>query len=126
MISSIYCCGCKKRVQARLTTGREIYPHRSDLRDIPFWKCDACQNYIGCHHKSRNKTQPLGSIPTAELRNLRTEIHKTLDPLWVSGKHSRKDIYQKLSKLLGYEYHTGEVRSVEEAKKVLVFLSQLT
>jgi len=27
----IWCCTCQKDVQARLTDGREIYPHRHDL-----------------------------------------------------------------------------------------------
>ena len=36
----IYCCGCAQDVTARLTDGSEIYPHRLDLADIPFWVCD--------------------------------------------------------------------------------------
>jgi hypothetical protein len=27
----LYCCGCQKDVPARLTDGREVYPHRLDL-----------------------------------------------------------------------------------------------
>lgn len=35
----IFCCGCQKEVDALLTSGAEIYPHRCDLKDLPFWKC---------------------------------------------------------------------------------------
>jgi hypothetical protein len=62
---TIYCCGCKSEVQVRLTDGSEIYPHSPDLHHIPFWKCDACKNYVGCHWKTKDRTRPLGNIPTA-------------------------------------------------------------
>lgn len=49
--SQIHCCGCGETVTARLTDGREIYPHRQDLSGLPFWKCDTCGNYVGCHRE---------------------------------------------------------------------------
>jgi hypothetical protein len=67
-VRDIYCCGCESAVQARLTDGREIYPHRPDLADLPFWKCDGCGNHVGCHHKTNDRTRPLGNIPTPEIR----------------------------------------------------------
>lgn len=79
---AIYCCGCKADVGARLTDGREIYPHRADLAALPFWKCDACGNAVGCHHKTKERTRPLGCIPTPELKTARSHIHRVLDPLW--------------------------------------------
>ena len=114
----IRCCGCEKKVEARLTDGGEIYPHRPDLKSLPFWKCDACGNYVGCHHKTKNRTQPLGCIPTPEIKNARQHIHKLLDPIWQSGKMKRKEIYKILSDRLGWKYHTANIRSVEEARKV--------
>jgi len=77
----IFCCACKSDVNARLTNGSEIYPHRSDLSSIPFWKCDDCGNFVGCHHKTSKPTQPLGHIPTPEIRKARQHIHMILDPL---------------------------------------------
>ena len=118
MNREIYCCGCGEKVQARLTDGGEIYPHRQDLYSLPFWKCDACGNYVGCHHKTKNRTAPLGCIPTPELKNARNYIHRLLDPIWQSGKMGRKEIYKKLSDELGWKYHTAQIRSVEEARKV--------
>jgi zinc-finger-containing domain len=114
----IWCCGCKVLVQARLTTGAEIYPHRQDLRDLPFWRCDVCRNYVGCHHKTTNPTKPLGNIPTVELRAARMRIHAVIDPLWKSGTMKRKAIYARLSEQLGRKYHTADLRTLDEAKRM--------
>lgn len=114
----IYCCGCGHKVDARLTDGTEIYPHRIDLKDLPFWKCDTCNNFVGCHHKTSNRMHPLGCIPTPEIKNARKHIHKILDPIWQSKKMTRKEIYQYLSDKLGWKYHTANIRSIEEGRKV--------
>lgn len=122
---NIYCCGCKTKVEARLTDGKEIYPHRSDLFDLPFWKCDSCGNFVGCHHKTEDRTRPLGCIPTPEIKNARKEIHKILDPLWKKGKISRSKIYKYLSDSLGWRYHTADIRNIEEARKVYRLIKEL-
>jgi hypothetical protein len=36
LIMEIYCCGCNKKVDARLTNGIEIYFHREDLQGFRF------------------------------------------------------------------------------------------
>ena len=122
----IYCCGCGADVEARLTDGAEIYPHRPDLYALPFWKCDKCGNFVGCHHKTKDRTRPLGCIPTPEVKNARQHIHKVLDPLWESGKANRKQVYADLTSLIGREYHTAEIRDIDEARKVYRFLSDYT
>ncbi len=71
---SIFCCGCKADVRARLTSGKEIYPHRSDLSSLPFWRCDGCGNFVGCHHKTKDRTRPLGCIPTPEIKEERQRV----------------------------------------------------
>ena len=109
----IYCSGCGDIVAARLTDGAEVYPHRTDLHDLPFWVCDACKNYVGCHHKTKNRTRPLGVISTPELRDARRHIHSALDPLWKEGFMERKSTYKYLSKALGREYHTGELKDID-------------
>ena len=116
---AIYCCGCKCDVQARLTDGREIYPHRPDLASLPFWRCDACRNYVGCHHKTTDRTRPLGCIPTREISARRKRLHSLFDPAWRSGEIGRRELYAALSKAIGREYHTADIRSVEEADVVL-------
>lgn len=121
----IHCCQCQTKVDARLTNGAEIYPHREDLYDLPFWKCDACGNHVGCHHKTRDRTRPLGNIPNKEIRNARQHIHRILDPLWKEGRIKRGALYDKLSAALGYEYHTAEIANLTEARRVYLLVKDL-
>lgn len=122
----IYCCGCSDYVDARLTNGQEVYPHRRDLFRIPFWKCDECGNSVGCHHKTTKPTQPLGCIPTPALKIARMEIHKILDPLWKSRGMKRSDIYSKIAKEMAIpKYHTAQIRSLDEAAKVLSIVQKI-
>ena len=116
-VRRIQCCGCGADVNARLTDGGEIYPHRPDLRSLPFWRCDACGNFVGCHHKTKNRTQPLGCIPTAELKEARKKLHALIDPIWQSGKMGRRELYAAIGRDLGREYHTAETRTLEEARE---------
>jgi len=122
-----YCVKCEKEIIARLTDGEEIYSHRPDLYDLPFWVCDGCKNYIGCHHKTKNRTQPLGrNIPTKELRNARQQIHKILDPIWKSKKMKRKKLYNLIAEKMGRKkYHTGDMYSMNEARKVYQVVAEI-
>lgn len=112
----IYCCACAKDVDARLTNGGEIYPHRPDLKSLPFWKCDTCKNFVGCHHKTKNRTAPLGCIPTAEIKDARKHIHALIDPIYQSGLMTRKKLYELLSDAVGWKYHTAKIRTIEDAR----------
>ena len=79
--------------------------------------CD-CGLYVGCHHKTKNRTRPLGCIPTPDIKNARQHIHKILDPLWQSGRYKRSQIYKIISDKIGRKYHTANIRSIEEAREV--------
>ncbi|EPS5918239.1 zinc-finger-containing protein [Vibrio parahaemolyticus] len=114
----IYCCGCESEVNARLTNGKEIYPRRPDLALLPFWICDTCLNHVGCHHKTNKPTTPLGIIATPEIKNARKHIHALMDPLWKSGKIKRGKLYAMLSIRIGKTYHTGEIRTLSDARLV--------
>ena len=102
------CPACNRL--SRLTTGREIYPHRPDLFDKPFYVCDGCKAYCGCHPGT---TKPLGTPAGPELRKARGFVHGRLDPLWRAArdrKRARSRIYAWLSKELGIpaeQTHTG-------------------
>ena len=122
----IWCCGCGCDVDARLTDGSEIYPHRLDLRTLPLWRCDTCGNYVGCHHKTKNITRPLGCIPTAELRGERKRLHETIDSIWQSGAISRVRLYDEISQAVGWRYHTAETRTIEDIRAVYCALQQIT
>ena len=114
----LWCCACGTDVEARLTNGGEVYPHRPDLVDVPRWKCDACGNHVGTHHKTNNPTKPLGNIPSPELKRARMKIHELIDPVWKSGRMRRSKLYASMSQRLGYEYHTGEIKTIDEARHV--------
>lgn len=114
----LWCCSCQQDVDARLTSGAEVYPHRPDLADVPRWKCDGCGNHVGTHHKTKNRTKPLGNIPSDEIKRARIHIHALIDPEWKSGRMRRRQLYGKLSKALGYTYHTGEIKTIEEARNI--------
>lgn len=120
--TKIYCCGCAADVDARLTSGKEIYPHRPDLHELPLWVCDTCDNYVGCHHKTDTPTRPLGVIPTPHIRKERRVLHAIFDPIWESGVITRNQLYKAVSKHLGYNFHTANTKSVTEVTEVIVFL----
>jgi len=121
----IYCCECHKRVNARLTTGEEIYPHKKNLANLPFWICDKCGNYVGCHHKTEHRTKPLGAIPNKIVRKYRIKIHLNLDALWKNGHYSRQEIYNLLSRKIGHPYHTANIRTKDEAEMIIGILNAL-
>ena len=114
---AIYCANCGREVQARLTRGAEIYPHRRDLAELPFWRCDGCRGHVGCHHKTDEPTKPLGVIPSPALAKARQELHALIDPMWKSGKCSRRSVYRKIAERLGIaEFHTAELRNIDDAR----------
>jgi len=77
--------------------------------------CAEHDTYVGCHNNTR---APLGTMADEELRKLRMAVHAKIDPLWRSGQHRRGDVYRHLSKLLGYQFHTGE-STKESCREVL-------
>lgn len=106
-----------------MITGTVAYPHRQDLESLPFWQCPICKNFVGCHHKRKdNPFTPMGVIAGSELKKARMDLHAILDPLWRNGVIGRKKLYKAISDFLGYEYHTGETRSLDDIKKVKDFL----
>jgi hypothetical protein len=85
---------------------------------LPRWICDTCKCHVGTHHKTNDPTRPLGNIPSAEIKNARIKIHELIDPVWKSGEVPRRKVYGKLSAALGYEYHTAEIKTIDEARNV--------
>lgn len=117
----IYCCGCEKEVEAILTSGQWVCPDREESRDLPFWMCSKCENFVGCDQKAKDTTKPLGNIPTEEINGARKHINKIFYPLWRYHPEkfkARAWINRWLSHKLGYEYHTAEIKTIEEAREV--------
>lgn len=85
------CIECGK--MTNLVGGLKIYPHRPDLASKRFWLCD-CGAYCGCHG---NTSQALGFPAGPETRKARSAAHAAFDPLWKSGKMTRRKAYELLS-----------------------------
>lgn len=97
---------------ATLAYGIDVFPHRPDLAEKPFWVCWPCDARVGCHP---NTKEPLGTLANAALRRLRSEVHELLDRRWLSAhprnrQARRGDTYAWLAKQLGLsepECHVG-------------------
>lgn len=94
--------------------GREIYPHRDDLQDILMYECPFCHNRVGVH---KGTTKPLGCIPTQKMKVARRQVHSLIDPLWKSGKITRKELYKRISEKVGWSYHTGATKNLQELRE---------
>lgn len=100
-------------VDAELVNGDVIYPYRKDLKRLKFYQCPNCGGYVGCHPHTIN---PLGVIPTPEIRKARHHVHSLIDPLWKKGLVSRSYIYKRLSDAVGYDFHNGESTNLEDLR----------
>src|SRR5687768_6513047 len=79
------------------------------------WLCDRfpeCRGSVGTHPDGK----PLGTIPDAETKKLRIQIHALIDPLWQNAqnerpkKRNRGSVYGWLRRITGGEkdIHIGE------------------
>lgn len=125
MMPAPICPDCK--VEARLTDGMEIWPHRPDLHAKPIWTCDGCGGRVGCHPGT---TDPLGTPAGPELRRARGDLHeKRLDPLWrealESGFYKGKSRYRngivKTARTRVYEWLADRLSLLPEQTHVGMF-----
>ena len=124
-VMPIWCVECNQVVEAELTRGEFIYPRRPDLAEITLWQCPTCKNSVGTHRNSIDPLKPLGVISNKEMRQMKVEIHNLLDPIWKRGIMSRNRVYKHISDELGVQYHTGEIRTIEEAEHVRSIVRRL-
>lgn len=120
---SVYCCNCQSDMICNLIDATTAYPHRNDIY-AHFWQCPSCKHFVGCH-KGKKGYKPLGVIPTPQIKYARSKLHEIIDPLWQKGKISRSDLYRKISEYLGWNYHTAELRTIDDCRKVWVFVKGL-
>ncbi len=122
----LWCIECDQDVDAQLITGGDVYPHRRDLADLPFWQCPTCKHFVGCHHKTADRTKPLGCIPNAMMKVARGHIHRILDPLWRNRLIGRRELYEEIGRRIGDDdYHTAELRSIEGARRVYAVVREI-
>ncbi len=55
----------------------------------------------------------------------RWHIHQLIDPAWNSGKFKRKNLYERISEKLGYEFHAAEIRTIEDAQQAYQVASEI-
>ncbi len=90
-------------LEATLTDGSTIYPHRPDLHHKFFWLCP-CSAYVGCHP---NTSKALGTPANRELRQARNRAHELFDKLWKyreghkERKQAREEAYAWMREQMG-------------------------
>lgn len=98
-----YCEQFSKRV-----SGKEIYPHRNDLKSKTFYECKRCKAYVGCH---KGTDKPLGRLANPELRYYKKLAHSSFDPIWrIDSDLNRKNAYAWLAEKMNIsesECHIG-------------------
>ncbi len=109
---TVVCPNCNK--PAPWVENKEIYG-RNYGKSYMCYYCKDCDFSVGCHNNTR---QPLGTMIGAEHRRLRRAVHAKIDPLWQSGKIKRGHLYARLTRALGFQYHTGSA-DIETCKKIL-------
>lgn len=121
---NIFCNECDENVDAKLSTGNEIYPHRDDLKDTVYWVCPKCGAYVGTH-KNSEEHKPLGTLAGPELRTWRNWVHKNIDKYWMLGTVSRTNMYKQLSKNMNMQFHTATLKTKEECQQAVEVAKQL-
>ena len=112
------CPYCKN--QAEFLDNKEIYGKRYG-NSYMMWICRHCDARVGVHHN--NHAHPLGTMANKELREWRMKAHTAVDPLWKSGKISRREVYRGLDKLFGKEFHIGS-SNIQECQKIISVYKQ--
>ena len=106
----IICPYCQK--EANWCENKVIYG-KNYGKSFMCYYCDNCDAYVGCH---QNTKTPLGTMANKELRSLRIKVHAKIDPLWKSGKMTRKEVYKMIDNI-----HIGE-STIKQCKDLLVKL----
>lgn len=96
--------------------------HLIDTRTGRFYGCEnypECQTTHGCHPDG----SPLGIPANKETREIRMEVHRWFDPLWMLGKLSRGAAYRKLQSHMHMnqkECHVGRFTR-EQCEQAIIF-----
>ena len=98
---------------AELVGGDVIYPRRPDLAAKKFWRCAACDAYVGCHGLT---SVPLGRLANKDLREAKKKAHAAFDPIWKGGTLTRKAAYSWLAKMMGIPSENAHIGMFNEAQ----------
>ena len=109
---------------AECLRGSDVYKHRPELWHKWFHVCRVCDARVGCHGDTQNA---LGRMANKELREAKIAAHAVFDPLWKSGKMTRRNAYAWLATRLGInqaQCHIGEF-DVEQCRAVVSVVNAL-
>lgn len=96
-----------------------VYGKRYGKSYMCYW-CPKDRTYVGCHN---NTAEPLGTMADQELRELRKSAHALFDPLWKSGKLTRRKAYKYLTEGLGEKKQVHIAWSdKEKCQRIIDFL----
>ena len=123
MRTDVRCPYCGR--EPEMVSGDVIYPHRTDLHAMTFFRCAPCGAHVGCHPGT---ITPLGRLANAELRLAKQRAHAAFDPLWqYGGPMTRRKAYQWLQRALGLsasECHIG-MFDVAQCRRVVDVVNEL-
>lgn len=114
----VICPKCNK--EAPWVENKERYG-RNYGKSYMCYYCKDCDTYVGCHNNTRI---PLGTMADKETLEWRMKAHAKLDPIWRSGKKSRKKIYLFLKDAFGEQVHIGE-SGIERCKQIIKTLDMI-
>lgn len=98
---------------AKLVDSSSVIYHRSYGRAYICSNYPECDAFIGTH---KGTDKPLGRLANAKLRKLKKEAHSTFDLLWKSGRMTRTEAYQWLSKQLKIPFKITHIGYFDEAQ----------
>jgi hypothetical protein len=109
--------------------GEASYPYREDHGAL--WVCSACHAWIGIHSRS-TRNVPLGRLADGALRDAKSRLHDTLEPL-VVGKvrrdcvnpfEARAKAIRWVAGELGFEPVPGSIHnlSLEQCEQAILYV----
>ena len=107
--------------EAAYVDSAEIYRGRSYGM---IYLCRACDAYVGVH---RGTDKPLGILAKKDLRLWKNAAHLAFDPLWKSGKFTRRTAYRLLSEKMGLPEDATHIGmfDIENCKRAIAAAQEL-
>lgn len=112
-MAKVYCCQCRRDVDAEIVNGKKVYPTYKWLRDKHFYRCPVCHNYCNIIEGENM------AIPDAYIRRRRRDIHA------VAKRCGTARFYKGMTEKWGAPFHTGEIRTHGEADRAFFYALQV-
>lgn len=130
---NIFCCTCRREVNAVQVSGMTLFPRRPDVWKNKFYQCPYCLNYTSARHDiETGEYKPIGFIASPALRTERIRLHELFDPIWKNDPHpaqSRKGWYKYIACGLygptGKKFHFGELKSFRECQRAETMIHKI-